>query len=128
MKDYDPNDPFWGHNQQTHTPEQKQEPEAPTSTQPFVNEGPAEESQAAAPTEPDTHEPSQNYEPSPPDFEEPAKSQEELKQKSKELFAEALHSEAAGPTGRRGQIPAQRKAGVNNRPLNEQGSKKAPKL
>ena len=128
MKDYDPNDPFWGHNQQTHTPEQKQEPEAPTSTQPFVNEGPAEESQAAAPTEPDTHEPSQNYEPSPPDFEESAKSQEELKQKSKELFAEALHSEAAGPTGRRGQIPAQRKAGVNNRPLNEQGSKKAPKL
>lgn len=125
MKDYDPNDPFWGHNQQTQTPEQEQESAAPTTFQ-----GPSEEGQSAAPTEPDTHEPLPIHESSPPDFDEPAKSQEEMKQKSRELFAEALHREAAseGPIGRRGQIPAQRKAGVSNRPLNEQGSKQAPKL
>lgn len=133
MKDYDPNDPFWGHNQQAKDQQQKQESAASVSAQPIqtsVNEDQDSKEQTAVPTEPETHEPSQVPEPSLPNLKEPAKSQEELKLKSKELFAQALHLEATSEnqTGRRGQIPDQRKAGVNNRPLNEQGSKKAPKL
>ena len=122
MKDYNPSDPFWGHTPKGDTHQMTQDPEAPESTQ-EITQAQAETPPAAAEAVPE------NGTVSLPISEGPAQSIEELQKKSKELFAEVLQTEASNePTGRRAQLPSQRKTGANKSPLTEQGTKKAPKL